>query len=438
MSEAPYVKVPLWVYRALEDGRITRDQFDLLTFAYYKADWMTRVVSSYSAENLCRFLRLDATDANLKRFQRAERDLEEQGVIWDDYRRMKANSGRPFSLRLPPVDTENIESLFKKALVAGSVAGSVAPTTDTTHTESKSYCEDNPMDAAVGVAGNGNMMSSNDQGGSSHTEEPEKNPLNPLRGLLPRSAPPQGGDAQAAGLKTFTGRATSKSLSAEQCEMLNRAVLHFGGAVFSLYHFTPDVKHSWSILRKYSPDELLYALIDSFPVESSFQKTSLAYFFRTSAVTHIELRRSQGISLTEPLHPLNAHGIKFPDDDKQRFFHNDNIEKCRELWNQIQSVTKLKTIAEMTSQQKQKELDRQFALAAAAKKARAAAAAISAEQEKAVRAADQEKELQAIKSREDAKAKREQENADYARRCEEDRSERRKGEHDVHRDTQDA
>lgn len=298
----PYVKVPLWVYRAIETGHITHDQFNVLCFAYYKADWKTLVVSSYSAENLCRFLRLDATQANLKRYRRALHNLVEREVVQYDYRR---GDKRPFHLRLPKIETEEIESLYIQGVVRDSVRDSVGEFV-------RQAADLNPADSiepdaehsthvresvALAVRENTLPMSANNH---CNPKIIEKDPLNLPEGrLLPPPPPSTGERSNAAGLEKLHSKIKGKSagreepLNAKQCDQLRDVALLYADFTLwlSLNQFSPDIEHVKALLRHFHPSELLLAQTSRFELGNKANKRSLAQFFYKSARPAMEAAR---------------------------------------------------------------------------------------------------------------------------------------------------
>jgi hypothetical protein len=138
-------------------------------------------------------------------------------------------------------------------------------------------------------------------------------PLNPPSGeLLPRSAPPQGGDA-AAGLKPTQENQNigqSKSLDSHQCVALDELTLRYVEFTNWLWDFVPDENHTKKLLRDFRPEELLYIQLEKFPSGEKVPKNTMAQFFMKGARPLIEAARLHKTPMAEP----KRHGI-----DRQEF-----------------------------------------------------------------------------------------------------------------------
>lgn len=316
------VRTPRWVYKAMEDGEINCDQFDVLVYAHYKVDWATRIVSSYSAENVCRFRGLDATEANRKRFRRAKLDLENRGVVSSDYRH---GDKRPYHLELPPSDTETIESLYVKPLVRDPVRDSVREDSSINAAPSEGYDERDTVRVRDGVCDKAALLSVTNQAAEKET------PLNPPWGTSPLPSP-SGKHSNAVGLKVKP--ATGKSLSPTNCEALEQSVLYFCAAVREVCDFSPNTDHVRDLLRKYDPTEVWFALLATHFEFNRPKKNDLAYFFRQAALQIIDLRRLRHVSMVLP-DTRSYRSLNGYTDKPEAFTANLNIKKSEDLWNQI-------------------------------------------------------------------------------------------------------
>ena len=311
----PYVNIPLVIFESRDNGVLTPDQFDVFTYCYWRAERPEYVVRGFSASNVCRFRCLDATKANLKRYQRAAADLLNFGLIRRDYHRVdtrRANQhARPYNVWVPNPDRfgvigtpdENRVSLFVSSNVAVVVADNVALPTAANdskeNTSENTECDNVAMDVAL-------MQRTLSFTNQENPKTIEKNPLNlPSGDFSPTPLPPGGERSDAAGLlKPHAGMKPSgkknNPLNASQCERLNEAALLYADFSTWLYAFSPDVTHVQALLRDFTPTELLFAQITRFSLEETVPKNSMAQFFYKSARTAIEAAHLKGISKAHP------------------------------------------------------------------------------------------------------------------------------------------
>jgi hypothetical protein len=87
----PHVRVPKIVFDALERGEISERQSSILCAMYHWADHRTGCIDSFSAERVCRFLRINVTDANLRALRRQILGLKRMGWFHDDYRHLSGS-----------------------------------------------------------------------------------------------------------------------------------------------------------------------------------------------------------------------------------------------------------------------------------------------------------------------------------------------------------
>lgn len=127
----------------------------------------------------------------------------------------------------------------------------------------------------------------------------EKEPLNPLRGLLPAPPPSRGEHSGAVGLENLHRESKAKAagkekpLDAKQCDQLQSvALLYVDFATWlSLNVFSPDVDHVRALLRDFHPIELLLAQTSRFGLGNDAPKKSMAQFFYKSARPAMEAAR---------------------------------------------------------------------------------------------------------------------------------------------------
>lgn len=89
-------------------------------------------------------------------------------------------------------------------------------------------------------------------------------------------------------------------MDAKQCERLQRTALLYCDFVNAIYDFVPDADDVASMLRDFTPTELLYAQIEKFTPHDSFRKNDMAYFFMKTARTLILAARENGTSQSRP------------------------------------------------------------------------------------------------------------------------------------------
>jgi hypothetical protein len=309
---APYVKIPLVIFESRNTGILTSAQFDVLEYCYWRAERPDYIVRGYSAENVCRFQGLDATKANLKRYQRAAADLLNLTLLRRDYYHVDARQlthhPRPYNVWIPDpsrfsvigTSEENRVSLFVSVNVAKDVADNVAKSNAITNGQDTTY-ENNESDIVAKTVAKGHRILSV----TNHTDPKtiKKYPLNlPSGDFSPAPLPFKGEDA-AAGLQNKpadTKPAGMKSLNAQQCDLLNKAALLYADFSVWLWDFSPDVNHVKRLLREFTPTEILFAQITRFEPYEKFSKTTMAHFFRSAAKDAIDVGRINGTSKSKP------------------------------------------------------------------------------------------------------------------------------------------
>jgi hypothetical protein len=294
-----YTQIPNAVFQGMASGEFSRDEFEVLAACYYWADRKGWIIRSYSAARLCRFLGLDATEGNVRRFERAARNLLDRKIIRRDYHRGKErtyNVWVPVPERFQRVGSpdENQPGLWcadhevslYQANVGVRVGDNVGVQRDGTQRETSEYNESEPDSVGVSVGESGSSMSITNQ------ESREIEPLNPLRGLLPPA--PQGEHSNAVGLfEPFTMKA--RALTPEQCGMLAKIAVEFRLTWIQLYQFDPDEKHVSALLRKFSPWEIYVAYGD---LGETVGHNLTAVFFRKTAADLIRKRRESNTEFT--------------------------------------------------------------------------------------------------------------------------------------------
>jgi hypothetical protein len=297
--------IPRAILDALDDGGISPEQFDIFCYGYLKAERPEYRVRSYSAACVCRFRWLDATPANIKRYERAALDLWKRHLVHRDYYQIDPTrsdkKGRTYSIWLPAPERfqvvgtpeENQCSLWR-ARVGLLVHDNVCVQTDGTPRDSSVSNEYEPDNVGLDVGADAHQLSITYQ----EAQNPEKkSPLNPPRDFAPSA--PAGGTAQTPpGLGTTSG--IRKSLDAHQCVLLNEAALQYASLTDWIYNFVPDVKAVAQLLKDFTPKEIWYAQITKFPPASKFPTKSMAHFFATGAKTIIAGARLNGTSRSVP------------------------------------------------------------------------------------------------------------------------------------------
>jgi hypothetical protein len=299
---APFVAVPTAVFTALEQCEIDLTHFLILSACYH---WANRAkgyrVESYRAERVCILFGLDATLGNTKKYQRALRDLADRNIVRCDYHRGTERTYSvwiPYPERFKRVGTaaENRVSLWEADVVT-SVAANVVVSGDATPINAEVSDDTQPDSVAIGVVESGVSTSTTYQ----KTNAEKESPLNPPSGrLLPRSAPPQGGDA-AAGLKPAQeSLGQRKPLNSLQCVALTELTLRYVAFTDWVWKFVPDVQNTKNLLRDFRPEELLYIQLEKFTPHEKYSKNTMAQFFMKGARPLIEAARLRQTSLVEP------------------------------------------------------------------------------------------------------------------------------------------
>src|SRR5271163_1458014 len=263
----PYTRIPDAVFEGLENCEITEDQYEVLSACYH---WANRAagyrVDSYSAERVCRLFGLDADNKTLLRFQRALRDLVERHIVRYDYHRGKE---RTYHVWVP--DPENFERIG----------------TPSENEVSLSQAVDVGRDAVRDVETADHLIITNQEG--SKAVSPEREPLNPQRGLLPPA--PSGGAQTPQG---FLEPLTRKPLNAEQCQRFVGIVRDFDLKWQEHFGFDPDEECNTSkLLRDFSPWEIEVAYVASLGDRTRMSHTQMKSFFVRTARKWIENYREK-------------------------------------------------------------------------------------------------------------------------------------------------
>ena len=313
-------KTPRAVVHARDNGSITPEQLDIFTYCYAKATLPEYRVYSYSAANVCQFRGLDATTANIKRYERAAADLLDRHTIRRDYYHINPTrsqkAGRTYSVWVPAPERfqhvgtpqENEVSLWRPN-VGLLDTDNVGLPTDGTQRETGS-CSKTQSDN-VGLLGG----SIRDNLSITHyvDQNPEKESPLPPAGVLPPA--PQGEHSDAVGLENRKPkRGQRKPLNPKQCELLHEAATQYAALASLIYRpFMPDVDDTANLLRDFEPAELLCAQVKQFPLGSRVSNSAMANFFGGGAKTLIEAARLNGVSraisteeLDLPLRTLNV------------------------------------------------------------------------------------------------------------------------------------
>jgi hypothetical protein len=295
--------------KALEDGVISTEQYDIFCYCYYKASRPEFCVHSYSAANVCRFRWLDATTANVKRYERAAADLLARNLIRRDYYKIdptrSAKNGRtycawvPFPARFLRIGTpeENDLSLWKAhvGLVVGDNVDLPCSANAEEHETSQQQQTDN-VGLFVGLEGH--QLSIKDQ---ENTKTGEIEPSKPPSGRLLPLPSPSGRDAQTPPGSESQNLRARKSLTPDQCAKLDDSARLFAEFCNWLYSFVPDIDAVTKLLRNFTAKEVLFATINQFEPWSKFRKDDMAHFFARGAKTLIEAARIKHCSEESPV-----------------------------------------------------------------------------------------------------------------------------------------
>jgi len=338
MTAPAYVQIPVATYDALDTGSLSPEQFDIFSYAYWRASRPEYRVRSYSAANVCRFRGLDATDANVKRYERAAADLLNRNLICRDYYRIdpsRSNKGtRTYSIWVPnPKSFDKIgtpeENLSIWPAVVGlldpDIVGLPAGAMDSKQNTSEGTETDN---VGLGIGQKWHQLSITNQ---ENLKTEREIPLNPPRGTS-SPLPLPGEYSDAVGLEKQG--ITRKILSASDCARLQESVLFFCEAVRTVYGLSPDAERARTLLRKYGPIEIFFALMATHEPWSykNVKKTDFAYFFRKSAPQIIDVRRLQQISRTPSSEVQKLAATS--KENHQMLLRNPNIKKSEDLWNE--------------------------------------------------------------------------------------------------------
>jgi hypothetical protein len=301
-DRACFTVIPDAVYKALDNGDITAEQFDIFTYCYHRAERPANVVRSYSAAQVCRFRWLDATKANVKKYERAAADLLARRLIRRDYYRIdpkrSSKKGRTYSVWVPSPNRfqlvatpqENEASLWgaNVGLLVGDIVGLQA---DETPSEPKEYKADETDNVGLLVGMKADHLSTTNQ----ENQNPEKESPLPPEGVSPPPAlvPREHLDATGLSESTPTPKPAGKknALSPDQCKHLSDAAHLFSAFTNLLYDFVTDPKAAAALLREFPPNEILCAMLSKFSPDDKVVKTTMQYFFFRGAATLIRSAR---------------------------------------------------------------------------------------------------------------------------------------------------
>ena len=316
MNPTPYVMIPRAVFDGLYKCSLTMAQFHILVFCYFQADRVSYRVQGYSAEAVCLWLGLDAENKLLAQYRRAAKDLKERNILRGDYRKCSVNPSRPdkggrsYSVWVPrPELFLGVGTAEENKLSLWSGHVRLPDTNNVRQVDAANL--DIPTTSANNETDNVRLIEPRNDDGmfiltSKAPQNPEKDPLNlPSGDFSPAPLPLKGEDAQAAGLLKPTqgkpaGRENLNPLNERRCELLDKAALLYVDFSVWLYDFSPDTSHVRTLLRKYTPNELLFAQINRFSPSEKVVKSSMAHFFRKAAEDAIESARIKETSKTAP------------------------------------------------------------------------------------------------------------------------------------------
>jgi hypothetical protein len=303
-----HLKTLDWALHALEEGRITKDEFNILVYCARKVQWDTMRVPAYSAAQVCRFYGEDANQANLRRYNRALKSLESvtSHSVRDDYRHCRVGNERTYSVFLPfesPWAAEKSRVSLYEGMSHTDVAHDVAtavPTNGSANIKATKTCDDSSAEMSQPLSQGVSHTSRHPMSiPTQENQNPEKEPLNPLRGLPPLPSP-SGRNAQTPPGSESQNLRARKSLSSEQAAKLDDAARLFADFCNWLYGFVPDIEAVTTLLRHFTAKEVLFATVNKFAPRSEFRKTDMAHYFARGAKTLIEAARIKNCSETEP------------------------------------------------------------------------------------------------------------------------------------------
>ena len=284
--------IPDAVYKALSRGDITAEQFDIYAYSYHEAERPAFMVHSYSAGLVCQFRRIDATEANVKRYERAAADLLYRHLIRRNYykidtkrfpkRKRTYNLWVPAPSRFQVVGSpeENEVSLWE-ANVGLLVGDNVGLLIDETPNTTGRYTEEDTDNVGLFVGLNANTMSIKDQENQNREIDSPLPPegVSTPPALVPRERSDATGLLESTPTPAPKAADSRKPLSPEQCADLSAAALRYADFIHDVYSFLPEKKSTTALLRIFSPDELLYAHVRKFPPYDRFDKRTMNHFY---------------------------------------------------------------------------------------------------------------------------------------------------------------
>lgn len=272
--------VPYTLFDAYERGRINQTQFTVLCLLYRWADHKSGVVRDFSAERVLRFMHRHIDNAALKAMRQEIAKLRDMGWFDNDYQR---GSKRPYNVFIngytnpvsfysTPFHTQVGDET--KETVGEKVRDSVRDEDNASYEKTKA-CQ-NPLNFGV----------REDVGENGHRRSQGKSSL-------------KINSRQGNGESKERNRVDSTDAEGSSDDRLHESALRFSGVVDLIFDFVPNSHHVESLLNRYKPTEVLFALTDKF-LGRRVNKNTMAHFFRRGAEEIINTRRLEGTSETEP------------------------------------------------------------------------------------------------------------------------------------------
>jgi hypothetical protein len=303
MSVTPYVCIPLAIFEARKSGSISTEQMNLLICAYVWASRPGFRVAAYSAQRVCEFQGLAIDRANFERYRRAAVDLLARNLIKRDYRKIDPRRSnqkeRTYSIWVPApgrfvtvgTPEENHQRLWSGSLSINTHCESgqtrnATPIADASDSKSETYTGEETCNASVSRHA---MRIPNQENQKIETLPSSQGEASPLPS-------PPGRRSSGAGLLE-----NRKPLPSVAADNEKRTALLFIDFVNRYWSFTPDLPAVESLLKRFSPEEVLCVMNREFPLGETHRSKLMAYFFFKGAYPLIEASRLKQESLAFPV-----------------------------------------------------------------------------------------------------------------------------------------
>jgi hypothetical protein len=325
-SVTPYVPIPLAIFEARKSRSISAQQMNILVCAYLWASRPGFRVAAYSAQRVCEFQGLDVSRANLERYRRAAVDLLARNLIRRDYRKIDPRRSdqkeRTYSIWVPAparfvaVGTaeENQQRLWGGPLSMNTQCESgqtydATPITDASGSQSEVYTSDETRNASR----SGHAMR------IPYQENQKIETLPSSQGEASPLPSPSGMRSGGAGLLE-----NRKPLPSVAADRVKRTALLFINFVNRYWSFTPALRAVESLLKQFSPEEVLCVMGREFPLGEAHRSTPMAYFFIKGAYPLIEASR---LKQESPAFPVDGFTWSTDKTQNQRY-----LDQCRAKW----------------------------------------------------------------------------------------------------------